>query len=299
MKRALKWIGRGLLVIIVLAVVAVGAIYLLSENAINRVYAVEVAAVNIPSDTASIGAGEAWYGVRGCSNCHTASGGGEIMIENPVFGRIVAPNITTGGVTADYTAEDWVRTIRHGVAPDGTGLVIMPSNEFFHLSDEEIGQIAAYVSSLPPVENSLPSISIALPARAIFLTNGEGIAAAHIDHAASTTATIPQGITVERGAYLAWSCVGCHGENLAGGIDGGAPGGLLSANLTLHPSGLAGWREQDFIQSIRSGTRPDGSIIDAGEMPWAEISVYSTDEDLQALWVYLESLPPLPEGTVD
>jgi len=299
MKRALKWLGRGLLVIVVLALIAVGAVYLLSENAINRVYAVEGAAVNIPTDAASIAAGEAWYVLRGCSGCHTASGSGQIMIENPVFGRIVAPNITPGGMTAAYTAEDWVRAIRHGVAPDGSGLVIMPSNEFFHLSDEEIGQIVAYVNRLPPVENSLPANLFALPGRAIFLMTGEGIAAAHIDHSAPTMATIPHGITVERGQYLALSCVGCHGENLSGGIDAGAPGGLLSANLTLHPTGLAGWTEQDFIQSIRSGTRPDGSIIDAGEMPWAEISVYLTDEDLQALWLYLESLPPLPEGTVD
>ena len=42
---------------------------------------------------------------------------------------------------------------------------------------------------------------------------------------------------------------------------------------------------------MRSGNTPDGHEIDAMAMP---IGIYSrmSDDDLQALWLYLQSLPP-------
>ena len=62
----------------------------------------------------------------------------------------------------------------------------------------------------------------------------------------------------------------------------------LSPNLT--GDHLAGWTEVDFIITLRTGERPDGSIIDPEFMP-TELYARVSDEDLRALWLYVQSLP--------
>lgn len=65
---------------------------------------------------------------------------GRVFLDEPAIGRFVASNLTRGkgGVGASYTDDDWVRAIRHGVGPDGKALLIMPSQEFFNLSDADV-----------------------------------------------------------------------------------------------------------------------------------------------------------------
>ena len=41
----------------------------------------------------------------------------------------------------------WVHAIRHGVRPDGTPLLFMPSTEFYFLSDEDLGAVIAFIKS--------------------------------------------------------------------------------------------------------------------------------------------------------
>ena len=52
---------------------------------------------------------------------------------------VVAPNITAGpnGTTTRYRIVDWVRTVRHGVKPNGNPVLIMPSEDYSRLSDED------------------------------------------------------------------------------------------------------------------------------------------------------------------
>ena len=52
---------------------------------------------------------------------------------------LAVPNITRGrgGVTADFTLADWDRALRHGVRPDGSGLVLMPSEDYAALTDHD------------------------------------------------------------------------------------------------------------------------------------------------------------------
>ena len=83
-----------------------------------------------------------------------------------MFMLLNAPNLTrgAGGVAAGYSDDAaWVRAIRHGLNPQGRALVIMPSEVFYFLSDEDLGALVAYVKSLPPVERSFaaPQPSVA------------------------------------------------------------------------------------------------------------------------------------------
>jgi hypothetical protein len=43
---------------------------------------------------------------------------------------------------------------------------------------------------------------------------------------------------------------------------------------------------------VTEGVRPDGTLLDAKEMPWKTFSRY-TDEELKALWAYLQTVEPV------
>ncbi len=93
------------------------------------------------------------------------------------------------------------------------------------------------------------------------------------------------------GAYLVTSCTGCHGPGLAGqAIPGQSADYPHSANLT--PSGdLGHWTFDDFATTLRTGQTPEGKVLNPSVMPWP-IATHMTDVELEALWLYLQSLPP-------
>jgi mono/diheme cytochrome c family protein len=94
------------------------------------------------------------------------------------------------------------------------------------------------------------------------------------------------GVTVQYGRYLAHNCTLCHGQDLAG--VSGEGGGL---NLT--PGGdLANWTQGDFIKVMRTGITPDSDNLDPELMPWQSLRKL-TDDEIKAIWLYLQSLPPI------
>ncbi len=76
---------------------------------------------------------------------------------------------------------------------------------------------------------------------------------------------------------------------------GGPWGVSFSANLTPDDStGLGEWTEEAFIQAIRTGKhqgQPNGRMI-LPPMPW-EMFRWATDDDLKAIWAYLQSIPAI------
>jgi cytochrome c553 len=115
-------------------------------------------------------------------------------------------------------------------------------------------------------------------------------AAEKIDHRLPPAQPVPEGVSVEHGAYVANMCMGCHGAQLAGGpVPGSPPDWPAAANLT---GGLAGYPSaDDFVAMMRTGQRPDGTAVSA-VMPFSSLREMS-DVDLRALYVYLQSLPPV------
>jgi hypothetical protein len=114
-----------------------------------------------------------------------------------------------------------------------------------------------------------------------------------IDHDLAPVAHPPPPGTLAYGRHAAQLCTGCHGANLSGGEMTHGGGRLPpAANLTPHRTGLAAWREADFVAAMRSGRRPDGSAIDARAMPWRAVG-QASDAELHSIWLYLRSLPPV------
>lgn len=294
----LRRIGRflmfGAAALVTLALVAVAAVYGLSESRLRATYPTAISAPAIPSDAASIERGRvlASAGTH-CVGCHGANLGGQVVIDVPPI-LLVAPNLTrgAGGIATRYSDADWARAIGHGVRPDGTPLQIMPSQNFQQLSDADLGAIIAYVKSVPPVDNQ-PGATALRPLGRLLLQLGElTLPADQVDHSAPRPPAVPLGRTAEYGRYLSviGGCRDCHGANFSGApmIEPGAP---PAANLT--PLGdLQHWSEADFIRAMREGVRPSGGRINRA-MPW-ELTGKLSDDELGALYLYLTSLPALP-----
>ena len=299
MRKVLKWVGIVLAGLIGVVAVAALAGYIVSERRIAQTYTIADEALTLPTDAAGLAEGQRLVIMRGCTDCHTPDLGGQVFIDDPMLGVIATANLTSGqgSATAAYTIADWERAIRHGVGPDGRGLLVMPSYEYAGLSDEQVAQMITFLQTAPPVDR-VPAEPVLKPlGRALFLMGQLPLMPAElVDHDVAHDASVPARASTEYGAYLSTTCTGCHQRNLAGGaVPGSAPGDPRSANLT--PAGnLANWTLDDFKTALRSGMTPEGKVLDPAVMPWP-IAAQMTDVEIEALWLYLQSLPPqLPAG---
>jgi mono/diheme cytochrome c family protein len=296
----IRRLGMAAVVFLVATTLAGAGVYGITGFEMARRYTIEVDPGPVPGEAAGLERGRHVAVVLSkCGDCHGPDLGGMVIVDEPAFGRISATNLTSGegGIGSKYTDEDYVRAIRHGVSPDGRPLVIMPSHEYYHLSDADLGALIAYLKQLPPVDRELPATRVGPIARVLFAAGRlrELLPVTMIDHDAPRPEPVPEGPTVEYGEYLAMTsgCKGCHGMGLSGrSVPAAPPDFPRSSNLT--PAGIGSWTEADFFRALREGRRPDGSLIDP-RMPWAATAQMSDDE-IRALWLYLQTVPPRETG---
>ena len=174
----------------------------------------------------------------------------------------------------------------------------MPSGTWYYLSDEDLGALIAYLKSLPPIDNEMPESDLG-PLGRVMLALGQLPPeiipnVISIDHDGPRPVAPQPGVTVEYGKYLGRTCMLCHGTELNGRlISEGGPEKYLALNLT--PGGeMKGWSEEDFITALRAGVTPSGHHL-IKVMPWKYFG-QMTDDELKAVWLYLQSLPALPQG---
>jgi mono/diheme cytochrome c family protein len=230
----------------------------------------------------------------GCKSCHGQDLSGGVMIDEPPIGQIFGPNLTMGqgSRAAGYAMSDWDRVVRHGVKPDGTG-ALMPSEEYFKMSDAELSDIVAYVRSLPPVAAEVAAPRLGPVGRVLVALGKLPIAAEHPQANATSHAALPPSSaeSVEFGGHLAATCTGCHRPNLAGGpMAFGPPDWPAAANLTQHASGLAGWSYEDFDRALTKGVGKDGSKL---REPMAGVVAGTkgmSETEKKAMWSYLRSV---------
>jgi cytochrome c553 len=291
--RILTWLIRVVAAVVVIVVVTAIAVFFGSQQALSK--QISAPPVSQPDLTnANVARGEHMVkSMLGCEECHGANVGGKVFISSSALGTIYAPNLTSGngGFFAAHNDVDFVRAVRYGVAPNGQRLLIMPSNAFAELSDEDLADVLAYVHSKPNVEGATPDPAIGPIGRILLLTGALPFSSTEIvkQNLAPSQRTI--GVTADYGKYLARAagCISCHGAALSGGHLVGSPSDPPAQNLT--PSGdLARWTFDQFKTAIRTGTRPDGTHINTF-MPWPMLS-QMTDDELHAIWLYLKSVPP-------
>jgi mono/diheme cytochrome c family protein len=246
-------------------------------------------------------------GPAGCGNCHTPLGPQGFVADQELAGRVVedsepftaiAPNITPAGAIAGWSDAELARAIREGIRPDGSLIgPPMPFAMYRGLSDGDLGAIVAFLRTLPAVENDPGTSEYRIPLPPAWGPPVESVA------------EVPQGVTVEYGAYLAGPvahCMECHtpmgpqGPMLdtalgQGGFEFHGPWGVsVAANLTAHADGLAGYSDDEVKAMITQGVRPDGTAM-LPPMPYGFLAGM-TPEDLDAIVLYLRSLPALPDA---
>lgn len=288
MKKFFKWTLYFILVVLLAVCVFYLYAFFSTRARLSKQYDITLQSITITSDSAALSEGARLMTIKGCRDCHGDDLGGKIWLDDPLLGRIVAPNLTSGkGGLEGYSTQDWLVSLKHGLGKNRTPLLIMPSNEFSMLTEKDLNALIAYGRQLEPIDRELPKSSIGF--LGYMLTSVDAIPmipAEKIDHSRQLTKFVEQEVTIEFGQYLSVACEGCHRKTMRGGPPV-APGFPNVADITA--SGNVGkWTEAEFIGTLRTGKTPEGKILKQEEMPWM-ITQYYTDVELKALYLYLKS----------
>lgn len=147
MKRILKII---LATVVAICLVAVAGVYALSEMRLSRTYDVAAADFTVKT-TLSPEEAERRARTLMCGGCHHDAG--NVLLDQPGVGRIVAPNLTR--LVPMYSDAELVRLIRHGVKKDGTGVFIMPASNFSNITDDDMAATIAWLRSLKQLPDAV------------------------------------------------------------------------------------------------------------------------------------------------
>jgi mono/diheme cytochrome c family protein len=289
LKSVIKWLAVGLGGIVAFALIGVGVVWVIIGRDLGRRFDVRGSEITVPADAASISEGARLARLRGCNGgCHGDTAEGSVFFELFDGTRVVAPDL--GGLAAEYSAADLEGVIRHGVRPDGSGVlgVCMPSEMFQHLNDADLGKIIAFVRDQPPREVELLPSRYGPVARLMLLQLKQRydalLAAELIDHDAPRVAASGEDPLV-RGRYLALSvCTECHGADLRGIAEEGTP------DLAI----VTAYSSEDFHTLMRTGVPLGGRKL--GMMADVALSrfAYFTDEEIEDVYGYLKTLAGTP-----
>ena len=299
MKKVFKWIGIVLGSLIGLVLVAGVVFYLKGNASLNKTYDFPPSNLTIPTDEASVARGNHIADTL-CRDCHGQDLSGDVMLDDPMMGILDAANLTTGegGAGQEFTSdEDYVLAIRHGINPDGKPIFMPAVYATSQLSDEDLAAVIAYVRTLAPVDNVTRGLQLK-PFAKILIGAGQfpKLPVEVVSHDVHVTAP-ERGVSVEYGKYLVYTsgCQDCHGNELSGGEYPDPTVQLLVPNIT--PGGEVGlWSEKDFINAIRTGVTPSDHQLNSDHMPWETYRLL-TDDELKAIYMFLQSLPKLDQHT--
>jgi mono/diheme cytochrome c family protein len=235
-----------------------------------------------------------------CAACHTARGGaayaGGRAVDTP-FGQVIAPNITPDRETGigAWSADDFWNALHNGIGRNGRLLYpAFPYPNYTRVTREDADALFAFLRSVPPQRQPnrphalrFPYDSQAALAAWRLLYFKPGVYAAQ-----------PQrGADWNRGAYLVEGlghCSACHSpRNSLGASTQGLQGGLIPVLGWYAPA--LGSSDPHLAQLLRTGVSPRGAVFG----PMADVVGQSLQhlslQDVDAMAVYLSSLPAEPE----
>jgi mono/diheme cytochrome c family protein len=298
-KGILKGLGMLLGGLVGLAIIGYTSAYFISESKVNQTYEAPGVALTAPNDAATVARGQHLVSaVTACGDCHGDNLAGKVIIDDPLIGKIVAPNLTPGqnSILAQRADGEIARVLRYAVKPNGRSVIIMASEDYHDLSEPDMTAIIAYLRSLAPVDGLAGHIELRPLGRVLMALGQLPIITAESPRLKAAPISAPQpGRTIEYGRYMAQAsgCFGCHGWTLSGGPIPGDPSGMLPANIT--PAGEVGqFTEETFISTMRTGVNPFGRKL-SEQMP-TRFYKNMTDEELKALWAYIRQVEPKEYG---
>lgn len=276
MNRIMKWGLRAGLGIVGAAVLAAGGVFAGSEIMRAQKWDKRDDQITVSRDPAAVARGARLAKIYGCHDCHGADFTGRRFHDDALV-TITGPNLTLAA--AHQTDADLARAIRAGVAADGRGLWIMPSDAFSTLTDQETADLIAYLRGFPAKGQT-----VADPVKVSFVAR-VGVVLGKFKSAPSLIeAGLPQALDAgpehAEGRALSRPCMECHGLDLAG-----LNGALITPDLTR----TAAYSPAEFTRLMRTG-------VAAGERQVGLMSATSrarfdtlTDPEIEALYGYLKA----------
>ncbi len=288
LKKTLKWTGIIVGSLALLLIIFYGIVYVKTEAGIHKTYDVKLQTLTIPNDSASYAAGRHVAEIRGCLGCHGADlATGEVFADaNSPIGILHASNITSGKGGIQYTDQDWIRALRHGVGKDGKPLWFMPSHEICGLSNQDMAVLISYLKKQPPVDKTTPQKSLKPLGRVLtFMDEFPLLSAEKIDHNATYVDDVTPTVTADYGKYLAVTCTGCHMPTFKGGPSHSPEQPPIP---DISSTGQLGkWSQAGFVSLFHTGKTPEGRVL-SKYMPIKDFT-YS-DNELKAIYLYLHEV---------
>ncbi len=278
MSRVWKWLRLAGTTLVMLAVIAWAAIYLISEKKVNKAWPEPpAAALVLPTDQASIDEGHRLVLIHGCEGCHGQKLEGTLFFNEKGVARLIAPNLTQS--VKRYNDAQLAQIIRYGMRPGGRGVFAMPAKTFHYLTDADLARILAYVRSVPAVDGYEPGLALGPLGRIGVVT---GKFRTQPDIIASESPLPPATDSLgAAGRYLVQtSCTECHGPQLRGDPFFG------SFDLRI----VKTFSPEQFATLMRTGVAPGNAKIPTmSEVAKAQF-VHFTDAEVAAVYAYLHEL---------
>jgi mono/diheme cytochrome c family protein len=289
--------------LVVLAIAAAAALYLMLPGELPK----QAHPASVDRTSQVIGRGEYLARAGDCVACHTTPGGREFAggraMPTP-FGDMYVPNITPDEETGigAWTPDEFYRMMHEGVSRDGTLLYpVMPFASYTKVTREDSDAIYAYLMSVPPVKQKSRPHELRFPFNNRELLVGWRTLYFRPGRYMTDAAQTPQW---NRGAYLVQGlghCAMCHTQvNALGGSSEAKAfeGGMIPNQNWYAPSltsnreaGLGNWSIEDIKDLLQTGVSHRSTVYG----PMAEVTYnslqYLSDEDVEAMAVYLKSLP--------
>lgn len=243
-----------------------------------------------------------------CIACHTEHDGGIPFaggraVPTP-FGTLYTPNLTPDPETGigDWSDEEWLDAVRHGVRPDGAQLYpALPYAWFAKVRDADLLAIKTYLMSLEPVEKARPERDLIFPLgfrplvygwKLLFFDDGPFVPDPNKSERWNRGAYLVEGLGHCGACHSPKNFAGAATDELAERYSGSELQNWHAPDLGPDPrTGLGAWSEDDIVQYLKTGT--NGRQFAGGLM--REVVEYSTqwltDEDLHAIATYLKDLP--------
>ena len=242
----------------------------------------------------------------GCIACHTntEAGGaplaGGVKLDTP-FGTLYSPNLTTDpehGI-GDWTIEEFARTVRQGVSPEGAPYYPAFTYPFYgNFTDQDIADLWAAFQTVPAVDEPSKDQEMAFPFNqrwGLKLWRAAFLEPPRTEPIAGNDDVWNRGRELVEGAA---HCAACHtARNFAGARQSDTehfkgstslPGGGKAPAIDYETLQMRGWTVNSLAYALRTGIKPDGDAF-GGSM--GEVVMYGTgfltDEDRNAMATYL------------